>query len=135
MFLGLVTSTRPNNPRRIVMSRTLIALIAFVTLLGGCAVTTFDGPNGKGTQVRILDPVYVAPSYRYGYDHYRGYGYGAGSTYQPVHRPLVRFDRMIRPNIRLVWVDGEARECDVRPQTTGSCLGVPSDWGSAMMNR
>lgn len=87
------------------MSARLIAL-AFVALsaaLSGCAVTSFDGPNGSGTQIRVLDPVVT---HRHG-GAGRGYGYGyQGPVYGPgpndVRRryaPELLRDREGRPTI------------------------------------
>lgn len=112
--------------------RTLfLALIAIVS--GGCTAIYPDG-----TQIRILDPTnqvgagYV--TYPSGYGGYLAAPYGS-SYRQPVHIPVVRFGPMIRNNIRLVYVDGEARECDVRPGVAVSCYDGPSNWGAVTGRR
>jgi len=113
--------------------------IVLVVASSGCATsvvtetTRLDGTVVRTTIERNIG--FLEPSSYYG----GGYAVLApvyGSSYQePIHVPSVKFGRMIRNNVRLVYVDGEARECDVRPKKTGSCYSGPENWGSAMMDR
>ena len=112
-----------------------------VVASSGCATsvvtetTRLDGTVVRTTTARNIGFLEPLPSYYGG-----GYAvlapvYGSSSSYQPIHVPSVKFGRMIRPNVRLVYVDGEARECDVRPGSSGNCWGNPAEFGSAMHMR